>query len=105
MTQHTPGPWEVWNHDNDPRHVYVGPVKGGLCVAAVVSCNAHGVYTPDTEARGRADAQLVSAAPDLLAALKQIVSTPAYIYEYHDGERLSAIMDIANEAIRKAEGY
>ena len=48
--------------------------------------------------------RLHDAAPDLLAALKQIVSTPAYIYGYDDGERLDAIMDIANEAIRKAEG-
>lgn len=75
MTQHTPGPWEVWNHDNDPRHVYVGPVRGGLCVAAVVSCNAHGVYTPETEAQGRSDAQLVAAAPDLLHYLELAVNT------------------------------
>jgi len=75
MTQHTPGPWGVWSHDNDPRHVYVGPVKGGLCVAAVVSCNAHGVYTPETEARGRADAQLVAAAPELLRYLEIAVDT------------------------------
>jgi hypothetical protein len=45
----------------------------------------------------------VAAAPDLLAALKKIVSTPAYVYDYHDGERLDAIMGMANEAIRKAD--
>lgn len=85
MTQHTPGPWEVWNHDNDPRHVYVGPVEGGLCVAAVVSCNAHGVYTPETEARGRADAQLVAAAPDLLEALEALQSmAAAFPNELHE---------------------
>ena len=48
---------------------------------------------------------LQDAAPDLLAALKRIVAVPAVDYGYDDGERLSAIMDIANEAIRKAEGY
>ena len=51
-----------------------------------------------------ASRRLYDAAPALLAALKKIVSTPAYVYDYHDGERLDAIMGIANEAIRKAEG-
>lgn len=47
---------------------------------------------------------LQDAAPDLLAALKKIVETPAVDYGYDDGERLDAIMNIANKAIRKAEG-
>lgn len=51
-----------------------------------------------------ASRRLYDAAPDLLAALKQIVTVPAVDYGYSDGERLDAIMDIANKAIRKAEG-
>ena len=97
MTQHTPGPWEVWNHDNDPRHVYVGPVKGGLCVAAVVSCNAHGVYTPETEARGRADAQLVAAAPDLLEFAKAVV-------RYAGSAGDDYLADKARDVINRATG-
>lgn len=49
---------------------------------------------------------LQDAAPELLAALKRIVAVPAVDYGY-DGEvlkRLDAIIDIANKAIRKAEG-
>jgi len=47
---------------------------------------------------------LQDAAPELLKALKRIVTVPAVDYGYSDGERLDAIMGIANEAIRKAEG-
>lgn len=78
-TSHTPGPWSVWTFADsdgadDARHVAVGPVAGGLAVADVVACNAHGTYTAATEAQGRANAALIAAAPDLLAALQWALS-------------------------------
>lgn len=66
----TPGPWAVWNFADDPRHVAVGPEAGGLAVADVVACNAHGCYTAATEERGQANARLIAAAPAMLAALR-----------------------------------
>jgi len=48
--------------------------------------------------------RLYAAAPELLAALKKIVQTPAIDYGYDDGARLDAIMKIANAALRKTEG-
>lgn len=71
---HTPGPWKVWNFADDPRHVAVGPDAGGLAVADVVACNAHGCYTAATEATGQANARLIAAAPALLAALQGIMA-------------------------------
>lgn len=70
---HTPGPWSVWNFSDDPRHVAVGPESGGLAVADVVACNAHGCYTAETEARGQLNALLIAAAPDMLKALQALI--------------------------------
>ena len=72
MSAHTPGPWSIWNFSDDPRHVAVGPDAGGLAIADVVACNAHGCYTAETESRGQANARLIAAAPDLLAALQMV---------------------------------
>ena len=72
---HTPGPWAVWTFGAakaDPRHLAVGPEFGGLAVADVVACSAHGIYTAQTEATGQANAQLIAAAPELLAALQAL---------------------------------
>ena len=74
MSAYTPGPWSIWNFSDDPRHVAVGPDVGGLAIADVVACNAHGCYTAETESRGQANARLIAAAPDLLAALREIVA-------------------------------
>ena len=85
MTKHTPGPWQVAetrhkydtlirNRDNDP----------------VASTNFAGYY-PKTAA---ANARLIAAAPELLAALKRM------IFDW-DGEPED--ISEAQDAIRKAE--
>ena len=67
-TKHTPGPWSTWEFE--PRAIAVGPDAGGLAVAEIVSTNAHGITTAQTEERGAANARLIAAAPDLLHALR-----------------------------------
>jgi predicted HD phosphohydrolase len=67
-TKHTPGPWSTWEFD--ARSIAVGPDAGGLAVAEIVSTNAHGITTAQTEERGAANARLIAAAPDLLHALR-----------------------------------
>lgn len=101
-TKHTPGPWEVWNWEADPRHVCVGPQAGGLCVADVVACNAHGIFTAETEARGMADARLIAAAPDLLDALQ--TASMALIGYTHRNEIIENALNAARAAIVKATG-
>lgn len=73
MSAHTSGPWSIWNFSDDPRHVAVGPDAGGLAVADVVACNAHGCYTVETESRGQANARLIAAAPELLTCLLDVL--------------------------------
>ena len=97
---HTPGPWSVWNFNDDPRHVAVGPEAGGLAVADIVACNAHGCYTAQTEAQGAANARLIAAAPDLLEALQWAIEQ---IEDDLDPDHQAAIV-AARAAIAKAEG-
>ncbi|MDX0262409.1 hypothetical protein GOC60_14585 [Sinorhizobium meliloti] len=78
MTKHTPGPWETgqaaWNEDGDVMYTL-----HGIKVATVADC------------------RLIGAAPDLLEALKGILSNP--------GGRCSAEQWQAGlRAIAKAEG-
>jgi len=98
---HTPGPWKVWNFADDPRHVAVGPDAGGLAVADVVACNAHGCYTAATEARGQANARLIAAAPALLAALQKLVRA---IDRLPGNNPLDGLADEARDAIANAMG-
>lgn len=96
---HTPGPWSVWNFSDDPRHVAVGPESGGLAVADVVACNAHGCYTAETESRGQCNAVLIAACPDMLFALREALA-------FFDGEPVAryAVENVIRSAIAKATG-
>lgn len=72
-TKCTPGPWQTWNFNDDPRHIAVGPKSGGLAIAEIVACNAHGCYTAETERQAMENARLIAAAPDLLNALDELL--------------------------------
>ena len=94
--KHTPGPWTLFND--------------GKCVAGPESTAGagHGVAMCSMRARSdeeaRANARLIAAAPDLLAALKQIAfarpagETPKKI----DGKLIERIEIIALTALSKA---
>jgi hypothetical protein len=73
--QHTPGPWTVFDSETDGQTYGINGADG----RAVVFYGA----TKYDGIRSRADARLIAAAPDLLAALRDIVS--ALGYEGHDG--------------------
>ena len=64
MSAHTPGPWCVRNIPTGQR--YIGPSADGS--APTVACVLLRANVPDD--RLAADARLVAAAPDLLAALR-----------------------------------
>ena len=86
-TQHTPGPWAIGDVQDDVSPYPV--LAAGIPVANVP-------YRGPCEAQDWADARLIAAAPDLLAALEQIVDA----YENGgEGDFLSAM-----QAIRKARG-
>lgn len=73
MSKHTPGPWGI-EYDNgdeagDGQWYNVGPVKVWFSYRA----------TSEQQGRARADASLISAAPDLLAACKAVVETDGFV--------------------------
>lgn len=93
----TPGPWrasvdlfrppKIWVHA--PDSYAVCRVMTGHYHAEVAKANAH----------------LIAAAPDLLAALKELLGCAAPFVGYADaGDKLNAARDKAANAILKAEG-
>lgn len=90
--KHTPGPWEV-----------AGPAGAGVMISAPTSPTSYiaVVYGPRVNPSSEADAHLISAAPDLLEALKRIVAD----YKcYELNEDATESVRIALAAIAKAEG-
>lgn len=94
---HTPGKWEAvlypsgWNI----RTVYVDSASGMRTTAwpATIDCGGQ---------PNEANARLISAAPDMLEALKEIVRTEVVEYLVHP-EQFDAI-NMARAALAKAEG-
>ena len=96
---HTPGPWIV---DRDMRGIGNAPVIGVVTSdhRAVANC---GTY-------GEANARLIAAAPELLAALRELadIGEAGVIERRETGKptwgALDAIQTIARAAIAKATG-
>lgn len=116
MAKHTPGPWN-YHTEPQPNGCPTIGTSNGLQVAML----SHSILHEDQRDVAYANAQLVSAAPDLLEALKAILpmaengaATPGHegpcgpwsscdcecMAAYYDGQKLS----LAYAAIRKAEG-
>jgi hypothetical protein len=89
MSEHTPGPWTPVECDGNADDIAIAADDGGYVC-----------YSVATEA----DALLIAAAPDLLAALKELIDQleGIGIPDWHGAEGLS--LDQARAAINKAEG-
>lgn len=94
MAEHTPGPWVITTGADDERIVTSTWNADGLDddVALV-----YGGNEADPVIR-EANARLIAAAPDLLAALEQALT---FLYEM---ETVGFVVDDAEAAIRKARG-
>ena len=101
-TTHTPGPWDAWEFD--ARSLAVGPAAGGLAVAEIVTANAHGIHTAQTEQIGQANARLITAAPDLLAALADMINAFGHYCEGDPSDDEIDALAKACAAIAKAQG-
>lgn len=86
-TKHTPGPWKLERHGKGHGYDVVG---GGPEPETVV----YDVRNTRHE-QALANARLIAAAPDLLAALKDVLFAT---------KGSSGILDRAREAVAKAEG-
>ncbi len=90
-TKHTPGPWALYPYPTRPYFTQVH-VNG----AAIADVYASGLLKPEETT---ANARLIAAAPDLLAALKVLM--------HPDGLSLRNMplnVNQARAAIQKAEG-
>jgi hypothetical protein len=88
-TQHTPGPWTIANgHD---ARVYLIDDARGHAVGELVYADA----------RKPADARLIAAAPDLLAALRKLIGA---IDRLPGNNPLDGLADEARAAIARATG-
>jgi hypothetical protein len=69
-TKHTPGPWFV-GYGTHSCAVYMKPVSEGWLVRDQIAR-----FDRDGNGEGEANAKLIAAAPELLAALKQWADNP-----------------------------
>lgn len=91
MTNHTPGPWVIGKQDHDVMTV---DTANGTAI-----CD---VYVDSDDRRPPANANLIAAAPDLLAALEtleRMVSKMRYTLDDDD-----PALEPARAAIAKAKG-
>lgn len=103
---HTPGPWELIEGD-----IWSAPIEGGCtmakgrCMVAQVRGWGHLQYRPDGEEMQDANGRLIAAAPDLLAALRDLVAISSGKHDDNAyNEEWTAAEDRARAAIAKAEG-
>lgn len=100
MSDHTPGPWQKWQEGERFEILYAGKDQN-IYVGRIAKTYSHW--------REKADADLISAAPDLLEAcktLRQMIDMQAEHHShgvtvYTDDQQKMA--DILNAAIEKAE--
>ena len=89
-TKHTPGPWVI---DKDSHHINIRPEGQGYLLATIAT-----FWAETEENTHEANARLIAAAPDLLAALEQANEMLKYIGGCQD------TVDKASKAISKAKG-
>lgn len=87
----TPGPWLRSERPNGPWW-HIGSGNQAVCTVFATSKKASPTYA----AMFKANANLIAAAPELLAALRFVLSAT--------GEQLTTAFEQAQDAIRKAEG-
>lgn len=97
MTKHTPGPWTVTPHPHLPiARVHRGPHDPGGVPICAVNMRSLAALSESGDSEDDANARLIAAAPDLLAALRAVRGRVPV--EEYDG--LGALIDAA---INKAE--
>lgn len=103
MSEHTPGPWT-----NKEHSTFVWSVHGNVCACGDPHASGHVGYTEcgvgcQWLGEAVANAHLIAAAPDMLAALKALVdadNAPLVMSDAHS----VVLMDNVRAAIAKAEG-
>jgi len=110
-TKHTPGPW-VANVENAGNGLNVHDVKSGNYICHTVTTAVSKKNEPIQKEEAFANAQLIAAAPELLAALGPLLARAEvdYIVNYEqavgngDGDAYLAELEAARAALQKARG-
>lgn len=93
--QHTPGPW-VLSITGNPMVYAADPIIGPL--VASVHDGRNGFGSKESKETSRANATLIIAAPDMLAALEEIIDAAEY-RGFHPEFLINA-----HAAVKKARG-
>lgn len=101
VVSHTPGPWRIVGAPNTGDRV-ISAATWDTIAAFLPPSNAHCTIKGKDEPIARANAHLISAAPDLLAVLREAVRE--FTSGLEDGDALPAWANAAYDAIAKAEG-
>jgi hypothetical protein len=98
-SQHTPGPWKYLDRGNDHTNHLIANEKGDAGIAQPIAR----IHEPEKLyiEEMRANARLIAAAPDLLAALIQLRQVANW-GEDSDRQEFVAAMSAANLAIAQA---
>jgi len=101
MSKHTPGPWKAEETRDAGKRPVIEIVGAGRSVADLLIAGPNASHDSDG-GTGRADAALIAAAPDLLAALEALYAlvqgeSPSLLEDDHHDEMIRA-------AIAKATG-
>ena len=108
---HTPGPWKYETSKFPGSRLVFAPYTGPLeRTVHFVACNVaarHHLPSRHQEAEAEANARLIAAAPELLAACKAVIKE-AYVSENHGepptAEMSADVLEVLRAAIAKAEG-
>lgn len=105
MSKFTPGPWYVvdllWD-DSDCVVANREDPHGAEIICDTSESMWHGFAEDDVE-RWQANAVLIAAAPDLLAACKALIAQAVSSVEYSDWPALQAAVEQGYAAIAKAQ--
>jgi hypothetical protein len=114
---HTPGPWHVSDDAQGPMMVFADQHGKAVCSLTDTFSPSNG-FIGDDEGVGRptrtANARLIAAAPDLLAALEcaearlqalsRMFLSTNFTDRNRDGPACQRVADLARAAIKKAKG-
>ena len=101
MNKHTSTPWDInWGtaHDGESHHIVDGKDFGHLSIIAMVK------FHDDTEGETRANAHLIAAAPDLLAAAEWALKKLQCVPHLDDPDCYACGLNPLRIAIEKARG-
>lgn len=99
MSKHTPAPWNIqidWE-DRYPICI-IDPTTTNHPQGALHICNVN----PNLSDESQANARLIAAAPELLAALEALENTASNTF--HNNPKLAEVIQAARAAIAKAQG-